>query len=188
MFDKRHIYARICGLTVLVVLLSASAALAGGFGLDVQQPTDRTNPKTRDAVLLISPGGCHGPGATVSATAEGLVNGRRQSMPLRLTTVQTDKAGITTYALRRQWPGEGSWVLSFTGTSRMTEPNGDPIVCRVILEMAPGGAIPAAQMARDGNRYLPLRYVTSDKKEIENALQSLASKGSKSTAISRSSR
>jgi len=191
MFDKRHIYPRLCGLTTLIVLLSASTALAGGFGLTVQLPGGGTNPKAPDAVLLVTPDGCFGPGATVSGAAEGLVNGKRQSVPLRLTAVQTNEAGVTTFAVRRQWPKEGAWLLSFTGTSSRPEPSGKEYtaVCRAILELAPGGGIPTAQVVRgNSSRYLPIRYVEDGKKDVEKALQSLANKGSKPTAISRSSR
>src|SRR5690242_4066792 len=98
---------RLCGLIALAVLLSGSAALAGGFGLSVELATDRTDPKTRNAVLIVSPGGCYGPGATFSATAEGTVDGRHRSVPLRLVTVATDGRGITHYAVERQWPTRG---------------------------------------------------------------------------------
>jgi hypothetical protein len=47
----------------------------------------------------------------MTGTAEGIVNGSRQSVPLTLVPLRTP--GV--YAVRRQWP-EGRWVLSLTGT------------------------------------------------------------------------
>jgi hypothetical protein len=174
------------GLIGGMTLALASAAMAGGFGLSARRSTD--HPKVKGGVLLVQAEGCYGPGATVSATAEGLVNGRRRSIPLRLTKVGTDSAGTVTYTLRRQWPAEGVWVLSLTGVNRLPSPNGkgEAITCRAMLELGPHNTLPAA---RDGaEKYLPLRYVSNEKKEIQIALQTIANKGKQNASITRSAR
>jgi hypothetical protein len=48
----------------------------------------------------------------ISATAEGLVNGKRESLPLTLTVIDRAEA---VYAIGHQWP-EGSWVLHLKGS------------------------------------------------------------------------
>lgn len=49
----------------------------------------------------------------VTGTAEGIVNGARQSVPLRLAAVDKDEA---IYAVQYQWPEGGSWVLHLRGS------------------------------------------------------------------------
>ena len=48
----------------------------------------------------------------ISGTAEGLVNGKRESLPLTLTVVDRAEA---VYAVGHQWP-EGTWVLHLKGS------------------------------------------------------------------------
>jgi hypothetical protein len=49
----------------------------------------------------------------IAGTAEGLVNGVRQSRPVALSAV--DRAeGV--YAVYQQWPDEGAWVLHLKGS------------------------------------------------------------------------
>lgn len=179
---------RLCGLIAVAALVPVSAALAGGFGLSVELPTDRTDAKTRDAVLIVYPGGCHGPGATVSATAEGVVGGRRRSVPLRLVSVATDDQGITRYAVQRQWPTKGVWALVFTGTAHGTAPlaQGSPITCRALLELGPNGSIPKKWLSTgNGGKYFPIRYISGEAGAVETALETLAGNGNK---IARSGR
>jgi hypothetical protein len=186
MFGRTKTF-RFFGLSSLMALVSVSAALAGGFGVLVEIPSDRTDPRLKNAVLLVRAEGCHGPGSSWSATAEGIVKGRRQSIPLRLTKIDTEL-----YAVKRQWPAEGVWVLALTGRSSWGKaPNGKPFaaVCRAMVELGPRGDVQvAAQPLAGGRKHLPVRYVSAERREIETALQALANKGTKSAAISRSVR
>src|ERR1044071_5439515 len=82
----------------LLIFGSFAAALAGGFQLAVEAPASGDE-RAKDAALLVRPYGCHTPAdANVTATAEGIVNGRRQSIPLELTP---DEKGV--YAITQQW-------------------------------------------------------------------------------------
>lgn len=59
-------------------------------------------------VLTIQATGCHDPAlAKLTATAIGVVNGERREIPLKLEPLATP--GL--FALSRQWPGEGRWVI-----------------------------------------------------------------------------
>jgi len=49
----------------------------------------------------------------ITGTAEGLVAGKRQSLPITLTAVEPVEA---VYAIQQQWPEAGAWVLHLKGT------------------------------------------------------------------------
>lgn len=49
----------------------------------------------------------------ITGTAEGVVAGKRQSLPVTLTAVEPAEA---VYAIHQQWPQEGAWVLHLKGT------------------------------------------------------------------------
>jgi hypothetical protein len=92
----------------LLAALAAIPLFAGGFFLQLGNP--EANPETRKtgAVLVIQAAGCHDPAsAQVTATASGIVKGRRQTIPLKVMPLST--AG--TYAIAQQWPTAGKWVI-----------------------------------------------------------------------------
>src|ERR1044072_3765979 len=148
----------------LLILGSFQSVYAGGFQLGVQAPpSDYTHIK--GAVLLVRTYGCHTPAdANVTATAEGIVNGRRTSIPLELTP---DEKGV--YAITQQWQSEGTWVLSFTGTH-----NG--MTCTVFVNLADGGKVHPDTRTKAGYkkgshaRAMNRKPTTDD---IESALKSL---------------
>lgn len=49
----------------------------------------------------------------ITGTAEGLVGGKRQSLPITLTAVEPSQA---IYAVQQQWPESGAWVLHLKGS------------------------------------------------------------------------
>jgi hypothetical protein len=64
------------------------------------------------AVVTIKAVGCHDPAAAkVTATAVGMVNGERRSIPLELKPLGEPGS----YALSQQWPKEGKWVIQLVG-------------------------------------------------------------------------
>ncbi len=95
----------------LITLLASSASAGGPPWIGVEMPGDPTNPASRGAVLLVHAYSCGGPTTSaVSATAEGIVKGERKTLPLTLSP-----AGSTgVYAVAKQWPSEGAWVLTFS--------------------------------------------------------------------------
>jgi hypothetical protein len=95
----------------VLLLAGASPALAGGFQLSVETPSGSSDGRLKNAVLIARTYGCHQPtDVKLVATAEGLVNGTRKSLPLELHAI-----GSGVYAIKQQWPTEGNWVLAFTG-------------------------------------------------------------------------
>jgi hypothetical protein len=114
----------------LVVIASlAAVSMAGGFYLEVTAPEQGTD---EGVVLLARPYGCHKPSdAEMTATAEGIVGGKRQTIKLDLTLRST---GV--YAIRQQWPDEGSWVIAITGKYLGATRT-------ALVTLAPGGKVPA---------------------------------------------
>src|ERR1044071_5415457 len=98
--------------TLLIAMTAfAGQLLAGGFYLTLGNPEANPEAKKANAVLVLRMDGCHEPEkATVTATATGVVDGKRQTIPLQLTRLSAPG----TYALTQQWPKQGKWVLALS--------------------------------------------------------------------------
>ena len=97
---------RLAAAALLVVGLGAAAP--GGFALQASVPAEGK------AAVIVRTDGCNHPErAKVWGTAEGMVDGERQTIRLKLNKI---RPGV--YAVGRQWPAEGTWVLAVTGTYR----------------------------------------------------------------------
>lgn len=148
----------------LLMLGGFQSAYAGGFQLGVEAPaSDYTHVK--GAVLLVRTYGCRTPtDANVTAMAEGIVNGRRTSIPLEL---KADETGV--YAVTQQWQSEGKWILSFTGTYGGR-------TATVFVDLAEGGKVHPDTRIEAGYKKgtharATDRKPTSD--DIESALKSM---------------
>lgn len=116
-------------------------------------PLDRT---TRGAYLLVH-AFHHGTpvGLPVRGTAEGLVDGKRRTLELDFTT--TSRPGV--YALTRQWPEGGRWMLVITVTQGDSDAGATALVrlgsageiasVEVPSRQANGWTIPTAVSRRD---------------------------------------
>jgi len=90
----------------------AGQLLAGGFYLQLGNPDASEEARKANAVLTIKATGCHDPAtATLTATAVGTVNGKRQTIPLQVTKLS--ETGM--FALAQQWPKDGKWVIELVG-------------------------------------------------------------------------
>jgi hypothetical protein len=80
--------------------------------LSIESPNNPFDPSTRDAVFLVHAMTRDGtPKITdLTATAEGLVNGSRQTISLNLSA--TGQPGV--FAVRKQWPASGAWLIKIT--------------------------------------------------------------------------
>ena len=170
MFSRTVVNPRAYWLVLLIVLTFASEALAGGFYLSVETPS-ANNSQHKDAVLLVRPYGCHQPSdAALSATAEGVVNGERRSVPLRLTPVSEGA-----YAIRQEWPAEGAWVLAINGAY-----NGHN--SGVLVRLGTNGKVEMKRQSTGTKSEVNAQTVPRklSREEIENALA-----GSKTTNTAR---
>ncbi len=129
----------LASLGAAFLLTISSSALAGGFQLSVETPSSSSDAQMKDAVLIARTFGCHQPAdAKLSATAEGLVNGARKSVALELRSI-----GSGVYAIKQQWPSEGTWVLALTGAY-----NG--MTSSVLIELGPNGKVLPGTRLQEG--------------------------------------
>lgn len=92
------------------LLASATALWAGGLFVVLGNPEANPEARGEKAVLTLKLSGCHEPqNAVVTGVAIGVIGGREQSIPLQLKALATPG----TYAVARQWPEQGKWVLEF---------------------------------------------------------------------------
>lgn len=169
----------------LFVLSSATSGRAGGFGIGVEVPSaSLTGVSPADAVLLLTAAGCHGPGAMVAGKAEGIVDGKRVTIPLRLEPLGNDR-----YAVKRQWPeGTGAWVISLSAKSQHAFLRGKervrPVV-NVLVEIDADGRIAIGNRITDPSsgkvrEFARVKYVGSGEKAlaVEQALRRLSASAS----------
>lgn len=143
-----------CLALFVVLSTSVSLAWAGGFMISVSEP-DGSVPE--GTVALVNPLGCHQPSEAVfTATAEGITEGRRVSLPLE--QVRTADGAL---AVQRIWPDEGAWVVAVSATYRNQTRS-------VLLKVDPASGKPmlAARDSRTLSR-------TPTEKDIRAALDSL---------------
>ena len=101
------------GLAALAIACGAAAAMAQDFALQVGPPVAGNAPFSKRALLVVRPAGCADPAkAHITATAEGIVNGARRSMPLTLSSGPSP--GV--HAVQPEWPSSGAWVVNLVGT------------------------------------------------------------------------
>ena len=94
--------------------VAAVSLLAGGFSLEITRPMENSEARAKKAVLAVHTYACAQPENTrITATAEGIVNGRRQSIPLTLEALSQPG----TFALTRQWPADGRWMITVTASN-----------------------------------------------------------------------
>lgn len=128
-------------LTFGVGLAAAVSLMAGGFVLQIGKPSANPEAQAKNAVLVVRGFSCAEPEKTkVTGTAEGFVNGKRESVALNLMPL----AEQSSYAVAKQWPSEGRWVLAFT----MTNPHMGHQSAMVKVE---GGTVNWAGISRLGH-------------------------------------
>ena len=87
---------------------------AGALVLEIGNPQANPEALAKHAVLVARMSACKSPEkTTVTATAEGVVDGTRRSIPLKIVPLST--AG--TYAVTREWPAEGTWTVKLIATN-----------------------------------------------------------------------
>ena len=92
-------------------LLAATPAYAGPPWISVELPANPLDATTRGAFLLVHT--FHHEIALrqyLEGRAEGMVNGKRVTVPLSFSTTSRDNVR----ALRKNWASEGTWVLVLT--------------------------------------------------------------------------
>jgi hypothetical protein len=99
------------GLVAGLTLAVSTLAIAGPPWIAIEYPANPHDPGTRGALLTVRTYH-HGDlmSYEVTGTAEGIVDGRRQTMPLDIRRLS--QTGM--YAVRWQKPAQGTWMLVIT--------------------------------------------------------------------------
>ena len=124
MMSKRLLIA-----TSAAALALAGQLVAGGFYLQLGNPEASAEARKVNAVVTVKATGCHDPNAaTLTATATGIVNGERRTIPLKVEKLS--EQGM--FAIAQQWPKEGRWVIQVNGRNAGMSTN-------VIVTAGPNG-------------------------------------------------
>lgn len=99
-------------LVLLVVLAAAVAAHPGVFTFVIGNAVASQDFQLKSAAFALRTEGCADPAKPqITATAEGLVNGTRRSIAVKVMPAK--RPGV--YAVVQSWPEEGAWVVSLRG-------------------------------------------------------------------------
>ena len=143
-----------CGMAAAAL---AVFAFADGFTFTIGSSVASQDFHFKMAAFVFRTDGCDPAKAQVSGTAEGLVNGERRSLALKVAA--TSKPGV--YAVIQNWPAEGAWVVNLKGSCEGANAG-------ALVPMGPHGFI------RESAKFFP-RTATSA--EIETSLKALANGG-----------
>ena len=159
-------------LIAALTLSAFGSALAGPPWIAIEYPANPFDRASRDAFLTVRTYH-HGDmmAKTVTGTAEGVVNGKRETMPLDIRP--GSRAG--TYGVFWQRPATGRWVLVINSG------NQGVIDATAVVEISPTGSVANVSVPTRsyGNGWIGPRPVAAS--EIDALLQgrALASVGTK---------
>jgi hypothetical protein len=122
-----------------LTLFSATAVVAAPVHakwppwLSIEAPVNPFDPTSRGALCLVHATLREGQTqvSDIDGSAEGLVNGARRSVKLHFDT--TSRPNV--YAVRRQWPTEGTWLLRISLQSTTA-----------IVTLGPDGSVASASV------------------------------------------
>jgi acetaldehyde dehydrogenase (acetylating) len=99
--------------TATMIFMGIATTTAQEFALQIGPPIAGGVQPTKKSLFVVRPTGCPDPAAAkVSATAEGVVDGNRQTIALAIIPLQTP--GV--HAIPNEWAKSGMWVIALTGT------------------------------------------------------------------------
>jgi len=156
---------RAATLASALSLIAFSSALAGPPWIAIEYPANPFDRATRDGFLTVRTYH-HGNlmARTVTGTAEGLVNGKRQTM--RLDIRPGSQAGM--YVVRWQRPAAGKWVLVINAGQEGV------VDASAVVEISPTGGIAGVTVPTRhvGDGWIGPRAVAAA--EVEGLLQGRA--------------
>jgi hypothetical protein len=147
----RRLIVPVLALALGPVAFTRPAVVRWPPWLSIESPVNPFDRDNSGALLLVHALTREGPSklADLTATAQGLVNGVRRSIPVRLDT--TSRPGV--FAVRKHWPSDGTWLLQITlyNTTALIvlDRNGNVASVRVPTELQNGNQIPRAVAARE---------------------------------------
>ena len=151
MIRRALVPALFLGLTSATTLIAAPNIAKWPAWLSIEAPVNSFDGASRGALLLVhaTQREGHTTVADIDGSAEGLVNGVRQSVKLQFVAT----AHPDVYALRRQWPVDGTWLLRIAlheTTAIVTlNPDGSVAASRVPTHDQGSWSLPSAVTRRD---------------------------------------
>lgn len=92
----------------------ALPAFAGALTLQVDELASNKEAIAKKAAVVAHTTACHSPEkTTITATAEGIVNGKPQIIPLKV--IHLSEPGF--YAVAQEWPREGLWTVKMVASN-----------------------------------------------------------------------
>jgi hypothetical protein len=99
--------------TLLVLPLAFAPVFGGGMILEIGNPHAMPAALAKGGVILARVTACQTPArANLVASAEGLVDGRRQTIPLKIDSLPEGGA----WSIAQAWPTTGKWVVRLVAT------------------------------------------------------------------------
>ncbi|HEX4228690.1 MAG TPA: hypothetical protein VHZ07_08470 [Bryobacteraceae bacterium] len=124
--------------SAFAVCTLAAPLFAGALLLQVGNPAANPEALEKHAVLVARTTACHSPErTTVTATAEGVVNGVRKTIPLKVIPLST--AG--TFAVTREWPNQGTWAVKMIATNPDYKDYATAVVVPIERDLGQLGAV-----------------------------------------------
>lgn len=100
--------------SLLALSILAAPLFAGALRLEVGNPATNQEALAQHAVVVAWITACHSPKkTTVMATAEGVVNGMRKSIPLKVISLSAPGS----FAVTREWSNGGIWAIKMVATN-----------------------------------------------------------------------
>ena len=149
--------------TAAAAVVAASASAGTLFRVEIGSPValgvNKYFKKTdKKVVLAVRAVVCEDlANVRITGTAEGLIAGTRQSLPITLTAVEPAEA---VYAIQQQWPDDGAWVLHLKGSCGNPKAEASTLV-----------AVSKGTFIRDKS---DVRREPATKKQVDDAVAALA--------------
>jgi hypothetical protein len=156
-------------LSALILTLPLTASKPASYGapwMSLEMPANPLDPATRGAALVVRTYRHSRPEAVpLTGTAEGVVDGVRQSVPLHFKA--TGQPGV--FAVNQSWPNEGAWVLAISTGEKL----------HLLVELGPNGGIMPTSYFGQSSADLSLRSVrvvtgNLPERDIDKSLTTLA--------------
>jgi len=150
----------LCAISIVVACAAAGMLVsAQAFMFQIANPVAAQDFRFKSAAFVFRTVGCAEPAKPeITGRAEGLVNGSRQSLALKIVPAAA-KPGV--YAVIQNWPAEGRWVVNLNGSCA-------GMTAGAVIPVGPKGIV------RESSKLLP--HAASDA-EVEAALKSAPEQG-----------
>jgi hypothetical protein len=180
----RRITSRVARAALPLAVLGlalATPALAGPPWISIEYPANPLDPATRGALIVIRTYHHADPMAfPVSALAEGLLEGTRRTVQLRVE--RTAQPGV--WVVRGELPRGGSWVV----TATLSESAGGKVAATALVALGPAGDLMAVQVPHEVNHEGWVIPRAATRAEVESLIRTTAAAAAAKREVARTQR